>query len=161
MRRNKNRVLHRKTHSLALCVLLAVGASASSETSSLIVSMHPPQIVAPAKEPQQSAELQETVIAIAGQIVATKGRWVPSSRMIVTDVTMQVAHSSSPRTESTVTFTAPGGELPERNMRMTINAIPIFQPQQTLAVTLAPPLATNPTGNYRYLKHRTEQGANR
>lgn len=92
------------------------------------------------------------IVAVEGRIVSTTSRWVDESQMILTDVTLAIRQSSDPNITGSITFTAPGGELPEKNLRVTINAIPIFRENQTIAVSLDSP-ATGTSNHYRYRTH--------
>ncbi len=111
---------------------------------------------APTTEPvtHPTAELVAAprVVAIEGVVQHTRSRWVAESELIVTDVTMDVHKASNPQLVGKLTFTAPGGELVERNLRMTINTIPVFRVGQQHAVSLDSPLDDQP-GNYRYRTH--------
>lgn len=105
-------------------------------------------------ESAQPASKPMAVVAVAGPVTETKARWVAESKLIVTDVTLRVEQASRPDLPGAITFVVPGGELPERNMRMTINAIPVFRPGQSVAVTLDPPEhGSTRRALYRYRTH--------
>lgn len=105
---------------------------------------------APAPQPPK-------VVAVKGIVLATQSRWIDKSQIIVTDVTLTIEKSSDRTLTGTVTFTVPGGELIERNLRMTVNSAPTYRLGQEVAVSLErpnPELPNNPNG--QYFRYRTD-----
>jgi len=94
------------------------------------------------------------VVAIEGHVLHTQSRWIEHSKLITTDVTLSVDRASHEGMPTELTFVAPGGELVERNMRMTINAVPMFRQGQRVVVSLdTPDLGNADQPLYRYRTH--------
>ena len=64
---------------------------------------------------------------IWGHCKRIKSRWDPRSRLIVTDATIDVRSQYKGDLASTITVTALGGRLPERNLALTVPHAPQFQ----------------------------------
>ena len=117
-------------------------ASAQKSTS-------PPVLSLVSSNPDQP---EDSIVAVQGVVALTQPRWVESSKWIETEVTLQVERATQPDIGGVLTFTVPGGELIERNIRMVINGVPILRTGERIAVSLD---ALNEPGgtDYRYRTH--------
>ena len=66
-------------------------------------------------------------MVLVGTCVSTRSRWDNEARMILTDVTLEVARYLKGSGGSRLTLIVPGGELPERNFGMVAPGMAQFR----------------------------------
>jgi len=134
-----------------ICMSLLFASSAASAGSAVPPATETP-VSAPAPVPPAAPQIPQSVpadvVAVEGVVLATSSRWVGKSQLIVTDVTLSIEQTSDPKLHGTLVFKAPGGELIEQNLRMQVNAVPIFRVGQKLTVSLS---RKHTDGNLRYI----------
>ena len=71
---------------------------------------------------------------LLGTCVSTRSRWDNEARMILTDVTLEVARYLKGSGRSRLTLIVPGGELPERNFGMVAPGMTQFRENEEVIV---------------------------
>ena len=107
------------------------------------------------------AESASNGLGVRGEVVDAQSRWrAGPQKLIVTDVTVRIDQSSQADLGTTVTFTVPGGELPEENLSQTVGSVPIFRKGQSVVVSLDRP-RPDTAGKFVYRLPRPAPGGER
>jgi hypothetical protein len=84
-------------------------------------------------------------VILTGKCIASQSRWDDQARMVMTDSVFAVDRYLKGQGSATITVTAPGGALPDRNLVMTIPGMVEFSPKEEVLLFLAKTRSRNYT----------------
>src|SRR5262245_11962096 len=102
-------------------------------------------VAAAAQDPSMTRFAAESTAVLHGVCIHNAARWDGQRRMIVTDTTIRAVEYLKGNLGSTITVSEPGGELPERNLAMTVPHVARFQRGEEVVVFVW----RDPGGAYR------------